>query len=157
MNAAIQNDAAPGAQQQRTAARLAAVQALYQMDMGGGSAAKLIKEFTDHRLGRAVEGVDYSADAAFFADLVSGTAARLAEIDDLLTAHLAKGWTLARVEASIRQVLRAGCYELLARLDVPTAVVINEYMDIAHAFAAPDDTRFVNAVLDGIARSVRSA
>lgn len=141
----------------RSAARLAAVQALYQMEMEGTALAVLLHEFHNHRLGATIEDVEYAdAEIDFFDDLVAGVDARRAEIDTLITGRLAEGWSLARLDRPMRQILRAGAYELLARPDVPTASVISEYVDVAHAFYDKRETGFVNGLLDGIAKAVRA-
>jgi len=140
----------------RSAARLAAVQALYQHTMEKTPVAQLLHEFHQHRLGAEIEDEQYAeADIAFFDDVVKGTAARLEEIDGLIEAKLAEGWSLGRIDRTLHQILRAGTYELLARPDVPVGSVINEYLDVAHAFFDAKDTRFANGLLDGIAKDVR--
>ena len=140
----------------RSAARLAAVQALYQHTMEKTPVAQLLHEFHQHRLGAEIEDEQYAeADVAFFDDIVKGTAARLEEIDGLIEARLAEGWSLGRLDRTLHQILRAGTYELLARPDVPVGSVINEYLDVAHAFFDQKDTRFANGLLDGIAKDVR--
>jgi transcription antitermination protein NusB len=142
----------------RAAARLAAVQALYQHEMEGTAVPRLLHEFHQHRLGATIEDVEYAdADVDFFDDLVSGTAARLGEIDRLVEAKLASGWTLARLDRPMKAILRAGTYELLARADVPVAATISEYVDVAHAFYERREAGFVNGLLDGIAKEVRAA
>jgi N utilization substance protein B len=140
----------------RSAARLAAVQALYQHTMEKTPVAQLLHEFHQHRLGAEIEDEQYAeADVAFFDDVVKGTAARLEEIDGLIEGKLAEGWSLGRIDRTLHQILRAGTYELLARPDVPVGSVINEYLDVAHAFFDAKDTRFANGLLDGIAKDVR--
>ena len=141
----------------RSAARLAAVQALYQLDMDATPLAKLLDEFHRHRLGAEIEGDQYAeAETAFFDDVVQGVAARKDEIDALLAAKLAAGWTLERLDKTLLQVLRAGAFELLARADVPTATIITEYVDVAHAFFESREAKFVNGLLDAVAKVVRS-
>ncbi len=140
----------------RSAARLAAVQALYQREMAGGTVPGLLYEFHNHRLGATIEDAEYKpADTAFFDDLVAGVAARTQEIDALIAANLAPGWAIDRLDRPLRGVLRAGVYELIARPDVPTATVIDEYLDVAHAFYDARETGFVNGLLDAVARSAR--
>jgi N utilization substance protein B len=140
----------------RSAARLAAVQALYQQEMEKTPLPALLHEFHRHRLGATIEEVEYAeAEVAFFDDIVAGVDARSAEIDALIEARLAKGWTLARLDKPMRQILRAGSYELLARIDIPTAAVITEYVDVAHAFYDKREAAFVNGLLDAIAKDVR--
>ena len=141
----------------RSAARLAAVQALYQLDMEATPLAKLLDEFHRHRLGAEIEGDQYAeAETAFFDDVVQGVAARKDEIDALLSGKLAAGWKIERLDKTMLQVLRAGAFELIARADVPTATVITEYVDVAHAFFEVRDAKFVNGLLDAVAKVVRS-
>lgn len=140
----------------RASARLAAVQALYQREMSGDAVPKLLTEFHNHRLGATIEGAEYrDADPALFDDIVAGYVARAPEIDALITANLGTGWALDRLDRPMRAILRAGVYELLARPDVPTATVINEYLDVAHAFYDAKETAFANALLDAVARQTR--
>jgi transcription antitermination protein NusB len=140
----------------RSAARLAAVQALYQMEMEGTPLAKLLHEFHEHRLGATIEDDTYAeAEVDFFDDLVTGADARRAEIDALISARLAEGWSLERLDRPMRAILRAGAYELIARPDVPVATVITEYVDVAHAFFDKRETGFVNGLLDAIAKEAR--
>ena len=145
--------------QARSAARLAAVQALYQHQMEGTGEARLLDEFHQHRLGMADEETEAEfadAEVDFFDDLVKGALARKAEIDDLLGARLAEGWTLARLDKTMLQILRAGTYELLARPDVPVAAAISEWVDVAKAFFDDREAKFVNGVLDAVAKGVRA-
>ena len=140
----------------RSAARLAAVQALYQHEMEETPIARLLHEFHQHRLGATIEGVEYAdAEVDFFDDLVKGVDARSAELDALIASKLAKGWSLERLDKPMRQILRAGAYELIARIDVPTGSVISEYVDVAHAFYDKREAAFVNGLLDAIAKEVR--
>jgi N utilization substance protein B len=142
----------------RSAARLAAVQALYQQEMEGTPTARLLKEFHDHRLGATIEDAQYhAAERDFFDDIVTGTHARRAEIDKLISQRLAEGWTLERLDRPMRALLRAGAYELIARPDVPVASVITEYVDVAHAFFDKRESGFVNGLLDAIAKKARPA
>ncbi|MEZ5680090.1 MAG: transcription antitermination factor NusB [Erythrobacter sp.] len=139
--------------QARSAARLAAVQALYQQQMEGTALARLLDEFHQHRIGQVVEDEEYAdADIDFFDDVVSGVDARRSEIDDLLTARLAEGWTLKRLDKTMLQILRAGTYELLARQDVTKATSISEYVDVAKAFFDDREAKFVNGILDAVAK-----
>ncbi|WEJ99424.1 MAG: transcription antitermination factor NusB [Candidatus Sphingomonas phytovorans] len=141
----------------RAAARLAATQALYQHEMEGTAVAALLHEFHQHRLGATIEDAEYAeAEVDFFDDLVKGTVARQSEIDSAISGKLAKGWALERLDRSMRAILRAGTYELLARMDVPVATVITEYVDVAHAFFDKREAGFVNGLLDAIAKDVRS-
>ena len=143
--------------QSRSAARLAAVQALYQMDMEKTPLARLLDEFHQHRLGKEIEEDQYAdAEVAFFDDVVKGVDARRDEIDLLISEKLAQGWSLARLDKTMVQILRCGTYELLARPDVPKAAAITEYVDVAHAFFEPREAKFVNGLLDAIAREVRA-
>jgi N utilization substance protein B len=142
----------------RSAARLAAVQALYQQEMEGTPKARLIHEFHDHRLGATIEGDTYvEAEQSFFDDLVSGTLDRRDEIDGLISGRLAEGWTLERLDKPMKAILRAGAYELIARPDVPVASVISEYVDVADAFYDKREKGFVNGLLDAIAKAARPA
>ena len=141
----------------RSAARLAALQALYQLDMEATAMAQLLDEFHRHRLGAEIEGDQYAqAEVAFFDDVVQGVSARRDEIDLLLADKLATGWKLERLDKTLLQVLRAGTFELLARADVPIGTVISEYVDVAHAFFEPREAKFVNGLLDAVAKVVRS-
>ena len=141
----------------RGAARLAAVQALYQMDIAGTGLNDILAEFESHWIGREVEGAQYlPAEAAFFRDVVSGVVREQRSLDPLVDKVLAQGWPLKRIEAILRAVLRAGAYELGHRSDVPARVVVSEYVDVANAFVDRDETGMVNAVLDQIARQFRA-
>ena len=141
----------------RSAARLAAVQALYQQEMEGTPVPRLLKEFHDHRLGATIEDAQYhEAERDFFDEIVSNVGARREEIDALISGKLAEGWTLERLDRPMRAILRAGAYELIARPDVPVASVITEYVDVAHAFYDKRESGFVNGLLDGIAKETRS-
>ncbi|MGN6154199.1 MAG: transcription antitermination factor NusB [Sphingomicrobium sp.] len=141
----------------RSAARLAAVQALYQQEMEGTPLPRLLKEFHDHRLGATIEDEQYhEAERDFFDDIVMGADARKADIDKAIAGKLATGWTLERLDRPMRAILRAGTYELLARADVPIGSVISEYVDVAHAFYDKRESGFVNGLLDSIAKDVRS-
>ena len=152
----------PARSQARSAARLAAVQALYQQHMEGTALAKLLDEFHQHRLGRTIDEdafdeAEYAdAEVPFFDDVVRGVDARKDEIDALVASKLAAGWSLARLDRAMLQVLRAGTYELLARADVPAAVVINEYVEVAKAFFDDGQAKFVNGILDAVARDARA-
>jgi N utilization substance protein B len=140
----------------RSAARLAAVQALYQQEMEAIPVPQLLHEFHHHRLGATIDGVEYAdAEVDFFDDLVSGAEARRDELDGLIAGKLASGWSLARLDKPMKAILRAGAYELVARPDVPVAAVIGEYVDVAKAFYDARETGFVNGLLDAIAKEVR--
>jgi N utilization substance protein B len=146
----------PNKANRRGAARLAAVQALYQMDIAGKGLNDIMAEFESHWLGREVEGEQYlPAEAAFFRDIVRGFAAEQRRLDPLIDQALAAGWPLKRVEAIVRAVLRAGAYELDKRTDIPARVVVSEYVGVANAFVEREETGMVNAVLDTLARRFR--
>lgn len=162
MSAAKQGEVQPLSA--RTAARLAAVQALYQMDLAGTDLNDVIAEFLAQRMSPAGETDDEGnmdtelkgADRVFFADILRGVLRRQRDIDPLVDDQLATGWRLVRVDAILRAVLRAGVAELLERSDVPARVVINEYINVARFFFSEDEPRVVNGVLDKIARKVRT-
>lgn len=141
----------------RSAARLAAVQALYQMDVTGKGVNEAQAEFEAHWIGREVEGDQYEpAEVAFFRDVLNGVLADQGPLDRAIDKTLAEGWPLARIESVMRAVLRAGAYELKKRKDIPARVVITEYVDVAGAFFARDEAGVVNAVLDRLARAFRA-
>jgi transcription antitermination protein NusB len=141
---------------QRGAARLAAVQALYQMDIAGTGLNEILAEFESHWLGREVEGAQYlPAEAAYFRAIVEGVVREQLKLDPLIDKALSEGWPLKRIETVLRAVLRAGAYELDRRSDVPARIVISEYVDVANAFVDRDETGLVNAVLDQLARQLR--
>ncbi|HET7718012.1 MAG TPA: transcription antitermination factor NusB [Bauldia sp.] len=143
---------------QRGAARLAAVQALYQLDIAGATLPEVLAEFESYRLGREVDGEQYrEADAAFFRDIVAGVVRDQRTLDPAVHAALTPGWPLQRIDATLRAILRAGTHELLSRADVPARVVVSEYVDIARAFFDADVAGMVNAVLDTLARKFRPA
>jgi N utilization substance protein B len=142
--------------EKRSAARLAAVQALYQMDIAGKGVAEAMAEFEAHWIGREIEGVSFRpAEAAFFRDILAGVIREQTTIDRRVDAALAQGWPLKRVEAVLRAVLRAGAYEILFRRDVPARAAISEYVDVTRAFYGEDEPGLVNAVLDAVARETR--
>jgi transcription antitermination protein NusB len=143
--------------EERSAARLAAVQALYQMDVSGKGVTDALAEFEAFWMGREVEGVEFKpSDTEFFRNVLSGMVQNQRAIDVKVDAALTKGWPLARVEAVLRAILRAGAYELMFRKDVPVRVVISEYVEVAHGFYNEDEPGLVNAVLDAVARDVRA-
>src|SRR3954469_24568152 len=147
----------PKRSRSRSAARLAAVQALYQQEMEATPIPNLLREFHHHRLGATIDGMEYAeAEADFFDDLVSGAHARREELDGLIAGRLAAGWSLARLDKPMKAILRAGAYELVGRPDVPAATVIDEYVDVAKAFYDARESGFVNGLLDALAREVRS-
>ncbi|AZU04193.1 transcription antitermination protein NusB [Glycocaulis alkaliphilus] len=142
----------------RRSARLSAVQALYQMELSGTGARAVVKQFRDHRFGHDGEPGEFiEADEDFFEDLLSGVVRAQDDVDKLTASTLKEGWKLSRLDATVRAILRAGGYELLRRTDVPTRVVINEYVDIAHAFFEGPEPAFINASLDAFARAARPA
>jgi N utilization substance protein B len=142
--------------ERRSAARLAAVQALYEMDVAGTGVLEAVAEFENHWMGLEIDGMSFKpAEAAFFRDIVAGVVREQKPVDRRVDTALAKGWPLTRVEIVLRAVLRAGCYELMFRRDVPARVVITEYVDVSRAFYSEDEPGFVNGVLDAIAREVR--
>ncbi len=147
----------PGARSQaRSAARLAAVQALYQWDMEAPGVPALLHEFHEHRLGAVIEDAQYAAaETAFFDDLVAGTIAQVDALDALIAARLSAGWSLDRLDKPMRACLRVGAYELTARHDVPLGAVISEYVDVAKAFYAPREAGFVNGLLDALGKAIR--
>jgi N utilization substance protein B len=141
---------------QRGAARLAAVQALYQMDIGGTGVLEVVAEYETHRLGQEVDGETYlKADAAWFRSIVSGVVREQTKLDPLIGQALQDDWALSRLDSTVRAILRAGTFEIVDRKDVPVAVIVTEYMEIAQAFFSDDEPKLVNAVLDRIAKQVR--
>jgi N utilization substance protein B len=148
----------------RSLARLAAVQALYQIELNAVGASEgaldtVIREFVSHRFeaGGGEEEVDFSeTDRALFADVVKGVAARREALDGMIAAALPEDWPLDRLESVLRAILRAGAYELWARADIPVRVVISEYIDVAHAFFFGKEPGMVNAILDRLGRQLRT-
>ena len=142
--------------QPRSVARLAAVQALYQMEVSGAGVDSVIREFGEHRFDRDVEGEQLAAaDESFFAELAKGVVGQQGRVDQAIVKRLASGWRLDRLDATARAVLRAGAFELMFRPDVPTEVVINEYVEIAKSFFEGPESGFINGALDAIARDAR--
>ena len=148
--------------QARSVARLAAVQALYQMEVSSTGVENVIREFSEHRFDRAIPNESEEdmtlaqADEAFFADLVRGVVQHQKAIDSAVVKRLATGWKLDRLDATVRAILRAGAYELSRRGDVPTEVVIDEYVELAKSFFEGPEPGFVNGALDAVAQDVRS-
>jgi len=141
----------------RGAARLAAVQALYQMDIAGTGLNEIQAQFEGHWIGREVEGEQYlPAERAHFRDLVSGVIDDQRRLDPMIDKALQSGWPLKRIEALLRAVLRAGAFELDRKRDIPARVIVSEYVAIADAFVDREETGMVNAVLDQIARQLRT-
>ena len=144
--------------QARSVARLAAVQALYQMEVAGVGVEAVVREFAEHRFGRDLEGQRLAdADEAFFAEIVRGVVADQGVLDSAIRKRLAANWKLDRLDATVRAVLRCGAFELKAREDVPSEVVIDEYVELAKAFVDAKEVAFVNGALDGVARDLRPA
>jgi transcription antitermination protein NusB len=153
----------------RSVARTAAVQALYQMDLAGTDLNRVIQEFERVRFATEAEAIatgsahsepdpdekSEGADTQFFADILRGVVRRQRDIDPIIDQQLAEGWRLVRVDSILRAILRAGVFELMERTDVPARVVINEYINVAHAFFDAEEPRVVNGVLDKVARKVR--
>jgi transcription antitermination protein NusB len=149
---------AKGKANRRGAARLAAVQALYQMDIAHTGVNEILAQFERHWIGQEVEGNQYlPAEAAFFRAVVEGVVREQRSLDPLIDAALEATWPLRRIEAILRAVLRAGAFELGHRSDVPARVVVAEYVDVANAFVDRDETGMANAVLDHLARKLRAA
>ena len=142
--------------EERSASRLAALQALYQLEITGNAPDEVIQEFIEHRFGNE-PGISAAHDEAFFADVVHGVLRHQMEIDRSIAGSLASGWKLARIDSILRALLRAGTYELVARRDIPAKVVIDEYVELARDFFEGDEPGFVNAVLDRLARRKRAA
>jgi N utilization substance protein B len=141
----------------RSQARLAAVQALYQMDLAETDLAAVIEEFKAHRLGSDTDnGTAAEVDPEHFSGVLRGVVRRQREIDPLIDRQLAQGWRLTRIDSIVRAILRAGAFELMELTDIPARVVISEYIEVAHAFFEGDEPKVVNGVLDGIARKLRS-
>lgn len=153
-----EDDAQPVIRQanKRGAARLAAVQALYQMDVVGSGVLETAAEYEAFRLGKEVDGAQYrEADAQWFRAILSGVVENQKALDPMIRQSLAEDWPLSRLDSTLRAILRAGVYELMKRADVPVAVIVSEYVDIAKAFYTEDEPKIVNAVLDRVARRVR--
>jgi transcription antitermination protein NusB len=147
-----------GSPKPRSVSRLAAVQALYQMDLAGTDLSDVIDEFNGRFTDRAEAEAENSlagADATFFADILRGVVRRQRDIDPLVDTQLATGWRLVRVDSILRAILRGGVFELMERTDVPARVVINEYINIGHAFFDDEEPKVVNGVLDRIAHQLR--
>ena len=140
----------------RTVARLAAVQALYQMELAGEGVETVITEFSNHRFDADIEGEPLAeADEQWFADVVRGVVGDQRAIDAMITKRLASNWRLERLDATLRALLRSGAWELANKPDAPREVVLNEYVELAKAFFDDAEAKFVNAALDGVARDVR--
>lgn len=145
-----------GGVSQRRAARLAAVQALYQIEMTDGTAERVVPDFLSHALGQEIDGVPLAnLDRAFFAELVIGVCKETEELDDMLSAMLAEAWPIERLETLLKIILRAGAYELAHRPEIPAQAVIAEYVALAHAFFDGKEPGMANGVLDALARYLR--
>jgi N utilization substance protein B len=143
---------------ERRAARLAAVQALYQWEQSGAAADLIIKEFAEHRIGKNVDGIDLpQADIRLFGNLVRGAVATADELDSMIAGVLSEDWTIERLESILRAILRGGAYELAHRTDIPPRVVISEYLAVADAFLSGKEITLVNGVLDRLAHLLRPA
>lgn len=146
----------PKTANQRGAARLAAVQALYQMDIGGTGVLEVLSEYEMHRLGKELDGDLYrKADPAWFRAIVSGVVEQQRTLDPLIRTSLTEDWPLSRLDSTLRAILRAGAFELCNRREVPIAVIVTEYVDIGQAFFGEEEPKLINAVLDRIAKRVR--
>jgi len=140
----------------RTVARLAAVQALYQMELAGEGVETVITEFSNFRFDGDIEGEALAeADEAYFADIVRGVIESQRDIDAAIKARLASNWKLERIDATLRALLRSGAWELMKHPETPREVVIDEYVELAKAFFDEAEAKFVNAALDGVARDAR--
>ena len=147
---------APKSGNKRSASRLGAVQALYQVEMTGVAPNVVVVEYVKHRLGQEIDGDEFmAADATLFEELVQGTVERQADLDGIITPALAADWPLDRLEMILRAILRVATFELAHRIDVPVKVVITEYVDIAHAFFAGKEPGLINGVLDKLGRQLR--
>jgi N utilization substance protein B len=152
----VSRAASAPARQPRSVARLAAVQALYQMEASGIGAEAVVREFQEHRFDRDLDGVTLAgADEAFFAALVRGLVMAQSEIDAAISRRLAAGWPLRRIDATARAILRCGAFELMRRPDIPREVAIDEYVEIAKSFFGGPEPAFINGALDAIARDER--
>ncbi|AQS41475.1 MAG: Putative N utilization substance protein B [Candidatus Tokpelaia hoelldobleri] len=152
--------AAPAVRQanKRGVARLAAVQALYQMDVAGTGVMEIVAEYEGFRLGKDIDGAQYlAADAQWFRSILAGVVAEQKILDPMLRSALPETWPLSRLDSTLRAILRAGAWELKNRSDVPVAVVVSEYVDVAKAFFDGDEPKMVNAVLDRLAKELRTS
>lgn len=146
----------PRGANKRGAARLAAVQALYQMDLAGSGVLEIAAEYETFRLGKEVDGQQYrDADAQWFRAILAGVVEDQKTIDPIIRQSLTEDWPLSRLDTTLRAIMRAGVYEIMRRQDVPVAVIVTEYVDIAKAFYVEEEPKLVNAVLDRVSRRVR--
>ena len=140
----------------RAGARLAAVQAIYQMEQTGISAKAVIREFCEDRLGMGPDGTPVEeADPDIFKAVVDATVVHQEQIDKVIAGRLSEGWKLARLDATSRAILRGACAELIAHQELSAPIILNEYLSVAHAFFDGDEPRFINGVLDNIAKDLR--
>lgn len=141
----------------RGAARLAAVQALYQMEVAGTGILEITSEYETYRLGQEVDGEQYlEADPQWFRAIIAGVLDEQRLLDPMIRQLLPEDWPLSRIDSTLRAILRAGAWEIKNRKDVPIAVAISEYVDIAKAFFDGEEPRMVNAVLDKMAKELRN-
>ncbi|MET3560565.1 N utilization substance protein B [Bartonella japonica] len=153
----IKEKYSPRSANKRGAARFAAVQALYQMDMVGTGVIETAAEYEAYHLGKDIDGDQYlEADFQWFLSIITGVVKSQKQLDPMLHQQLSAEWSLSRLDSILRAILRAGLWELINRPDVPVAVVMNEYVDIAKAFFEGDEPKLVNAVLDNMAKKARS-
>ncbi|MCI0468347.1 MAG: transcription antitermination factor NusB [Beijerinckiaceae bacterium] len=147
-----------GTPSRRSAARLAAVQALYEMEIAGKGLKETCAEFQSFWIGKEIEGVQFGdAEISLFNEILTGVVSAQGPIDRLIDKTLAGGWPLARIDSVMRAILRAGAWELQARGDIPARVSIKEYVDVAGAFFGAEEAGMVNAVLDSLAHQSRTA
>ena len=144
-------------QARRSGARLAAVQAIYQMEQTGHSAKAVIREFCEDRLGIGPDGEPVEeADPDIFKAVVSATVEHQDAIDAAIKARLSENWKLSRLDATSRAILRGACAELIIHQELSAPIILNEYVSVAHAFFDGDEPRFINGVLDNIAKDLRA-
>jgi N utilization substance protein B len=150
--------AKPDKAMERRAARLAAVQALYQWEQSGAAADVIVKEFVEHRIGKSVDGIELpAADIRLFGNLVRGAIVNADDLDSMVAGVLTEDWSVDRLESILRAVLRSGAYELAHRSDIPPKVTISEYLAVADAFLGDKETALTNGVLDRLAHLLRPA
>ena len=153
----MSDPAHPKPANKRGSARLSAVQALYQMDIGGAGLTEVVAEYENYRLGREIDGETYlAADASWFRGVVGGVVKDQKAIDPIIHQSLTSDWPLSRIDSTLRAILRAAVFELTKRRDVDARVVVSEYVEVAKAFFDGDEPKMVNGVLDVIARNLRS-
>jgi N utilization substance protein B len=140
----------------RAGARLAAVQALYQMEQTGQSARSVIADFMEDRLGLNDEGEPVEeADPDLFKSVVEGVVDRQEQVDAAIMKRLAEGWKIERLDATSRAILRGAVYELIAEIGLPSQIILDEYVSLAHAFFEGSEPKFINGLLDAVSRDVR--